>query len=117
MVEMKDVVDKLAQLTGQGQVPWRTTVDKSAFAATFGNLSVIIRADNPGLEDELSSYRLSVLDERGNEIDSTSAVVVGEPGATRPALAFLYISAKRTALGSEKRLEELMEAMNQVSRA
>ena len=116
MAEMKDVVAKLAELTEQGQVPWKTTADKSAFAATFGKLSVLISAMDTRPSSDIASYRLSVLDEQGNEIDfATARWGPSVTGVRLPNLVPLYDSAKRTALGVDRRLEELLNEMNRVS--
>ena len=114
---MKDAVDKLAKLTDKGQVPWKTTVDKAAFAATFGGMSVLISTKDTSPRSGFKLYRLSVLDEQGNEIDFASATddplvrEVGEIYAVVP----LYISSKRAALDVERRLEELLSEMDRVS--
>ena len=129
MVEINDVVAKLAKLTEQGQVPWKTTVDKATFAATFGRMSVLIstyntpfgsgnRFDDTPLGRGNRVYQLSVLDEQGDEIDFTTAME-GSPipmvGEGRPVLVDLYNSAKRSALGVDQKLEELLDAMDRVS--
>ena len=114
MAEIKNVVDKLAELTEQGRVPWRPTVDKSTFAATFGRMSVLISIKEPFIGSDKASYRLSVLDEKGDEIDY-AAHGTSVTGVSLPALLPLYESAKRTALGVEERLEELLDAMDRVS--
>ena len=114
MVKMKDVVDKLARLTEQGRVPWKSTADKSTFAATFGRMSVLISAKELVLGDDMASYRLSVLDEKGDEIDY-AAHGRFVSGVSFPVLASLYTSAKRTALGVDERLAELLNAMDRVS--
>ena len=116
MVKMNDVVDKLVKLTEQEQVPWKSTADKSTFAATFGRMSVLISAKNTELGGDFASYRLSVLDEKGDEIDfATAGYGPSTIGVDLPVLAPLYASAKRTALGVEERLEELLNAMDRVS--
>ena len=119
MPEMNDVVAKLAQLTEQGQVPWKTTVDTATFAATFGRMSVLIStyATRPG--SDIRSYKLSVLDEQGDEIDFVAAteesVSRWPPPADIHVLKNLYTLAKRTALDVDRRLEELLNAMDRVS--
>ena len=114
MVEMNDVVDKLAKITEQGQAPWKSTSDKSTFAVTFGRLSLLISGMNTELGDDIASYRLSVLDEKGDEIDyAVHGRLVS--GLSFPVLASLYDSAKRVALGVDERLEELMNEMDRVS--
>ena len=119
MVEMKDVVAKLATLTEQGQVPWKTTVNETTFVATFGKMSVLISTNAPVVGTPFlsnKSYQLSVLDEKGNEIDFD--IASGGPpivGVSRPVLVDLYNSAKRSALGVDQRLEELLNEMDRVS--
>jgi hypothetical protein len=123
MSEMNDVVAKLAKLTEQRQVPWKTTVDKSTFAATFGRMSVLISAKDTRPGSDIRSYRLSVLDEKGNEIDFATAadfdLVTGEMRLAGPrdvpALVPLYTSAQRAALDVDRRLEELLNEMDRVS--
>ena len=116
MVEMKDVVAKLANLTQQGRIPWRATVDETTFAATFGSLSVLISSKPSPPGPDISSYRLSVLDEKGSEIDFATARY--GPSVTNvrlPTLVPLYTAAKRTALGVDRRLEELMNEMEMIA--
>ena len=98
MVEMGDIVEKLAERTEQDRVPWKPTADEQAFAASLGNLSVLISPDYRG------RIKLSVLDEKGMEIDY----------ADRPqsALMDLHSSARRRALGTDRRLAELWDALD-----
>lgn len=116
MVDMSGILDKLAEITEQGQAPWRTTADKSAFSATFGRTSVVISAKETSPGSDMVSYRLSVLNEKGIEIEFATAR--WGPSVTNvklPVLVPLYTSAKRTALGVDERLEELLNAMDRVS--
>ena len=123
MAEMKDVVAKLAMLTEQRQVPWKTTVDKATFAATFSRMSVLISTSDAPFGSGNRAYRLSVLDEQGNEIDFATAADfdpdTGEIGRLGPwdvpTLVPLYTSAKRSALDVDQRLEELLNEMDRVS--
>ena len=116
MVDMSQVVTKLAQLTNNGQVPWKSTADPSAFAATFGGVSVLISSRRNPLRD--STYKLAVLDDQGNEIDSASYstldVTLGANQQNR-GLESIFNVAKRSALGVDRRLEELMNAMDKMA--
>ena len=116
MVDMSQVVTKLAQLTNNGQVPWKSTADPSAFAATFGGVSVLISSRRNPLRD--STYKLAVLDDQGNEIDSASYstldVTLGANHQNR-GLESIFNVAKRSALGVDRRLEELMNAMDKMA--
>lgn len=118
MANMENVVAKLSQLSEKGQVPWKSTSDKSAFAATFGNMSVLLSSNEHFRLNSRTLYKLAVLDNKGDEIDSTTddyekpliapLIGVNDP----PPLARLYTLAKRTALGVDDRLEELIRAMD-----
>ena len=116
MAEMNDVVTKLAKLTEQRQIPWKTTVDSATFAATFGRMSVLLSAQGSPVGRDVRSYRLSVLDEKGNEIDfATATWGPSTTGVKLPDLVPLYTSAMRTARDVERRLEELLNEMDGVS--
>ena len=114
MAEMSAVVAKLAELSKKGQAPWQGTVDPSAFAANFGHLSVLISVhERPNGFMVLSTYKLAVLDKEGRELDSVS-FTEGEDDILY--LVSLYDTAKRTALGVDERLDELIQAMDQTAR-
>ena len=115
MAEMNDVVNKVALLTDRGQIPWKRTADPLAFAATFGQLSVLISLRKPmSAAFAFDTYGLAVLDEEGNELDSaTYSASLLE--AENMQLESLYNNAKRSALGVGKRLEELMESMDLIA--
>ena len=116
MADVQDVVGKLAELTDRGQIPWKSTADESAFAANFGNLSVLITARPSPHSSASTAYRLSVLDEKGYEIDSSTATWrPGLTGIRLPTVVPLYASAKRAALGVDRRLEELLQAIDQLA--
>ena len=97
MVEMNDILDRLIERTAQGGVPWKPTADEETFAANFGNLSVLISKYRRG------DLKLSVLDEKGTEIDFTNN--------SYDDLNDLHYSVKRRVLGTDERLAELMEAL------
>ncbi len=123
MADMEHVVAKLSDLSEKGRIPWKSTVDKSAFAATFGKMSVLLTSNETRGLDSRTVYELKVLDANGDDIDSTTTsyekrlfaplIGVDEP----PPLARLYTLAKRAALGVDERLEELIRAMESVSRS
>lgn len=102
MVEMADVATKLAERTAQGRVPWKTAVGESSFSAKLGNLMVLI-------SNSSGSIKLSVINEKGIEIDVLQPHGLTERGQR---LAALFRSAKRTALGTDRTLEELLELLD-----
>ncbi len=109
MAEMRDIVARLTERTAEGSVPWKPTADESAFAASFGDMSLLISQEARvlhGNSTRSTNYKLSVLDEKGYEIDSASHTVgVSSNYSTLPDL---YRTAKRQALGIEERLQDLM---------
>ena len=114
MADMSQIVSRLNVLTNQDRVPWKTTSDKSAFVAVYGDLSVRITSKGG---EPLNTIVLGVYDGQGNLIDSAlydgsnplgSFYVENAFGELKP----LYQSAKRAALGVDQRLTNLMERMN-----
>ena len=110
MADMSQIVSRLNVLTNQNRVPWKTTSDKSAFVAVYGDLSVRIasRGDEPR-----NTIVLGVYDGQGNLIDSTSY----DGSSLFGAFAFgelkpLYQSARRIALGADQSLSNLLERIN-----
>lgn len=106
MAGMTDVIDKLAERTAEGRVPWKTAFGESSFFARLGNLLVLIsaRSDN--------SIRLSVSNEKGTEVDSVEGPNLNAQASAR--LNYLYNSARRTALDTDQTLEELLELLDEV---
>ena len=111
MADMSQIISRLNVLTSQNRVPWKATSDKTAFVAVYGDLSVRIasRGDEPQ-----NTIGLGVYDGQGNLIDSAtydgSNPYAGLSDSRE--LKSLYQSAKRTALGVDQRLTNLMERMN-----
>ena len=111
MVDMSQIVSRLNVLTSQNRVPWKATSDRSAFVAVYGDLSVRIVSIGG---EHLNAISLGVYDGQGNLIDSAT-----HDGSNPYASVFdsselksLYQAAKRTALGVDQRLTNLMERMN-----
>ena len=69
MADLSQIVSRLKILTNQNRVPWKTTSDKSAFVAVYGDLSV--RVASRGIEPG-NTIVLGVYDKLGNLLDSAS---------------------------------------------
>lgn len=113
MVDMSQIVSRLNVLTRQNRVPWKTTSDRTAFLAVYGDMSVRIASRG---EEPRNTLTLGVYDGQGNLIDSAtydgSNPFEGFSGDSYSELKSLYQSAKRIALGVDQRLTNLMERMN-----
>lgn len=110
MAEMNDIVVKLLQGTQQNRVPWKTSASEHTFIAAFGNLSVLISSESIGI---LTTAKLSVLDEVGNEIDHAEHSIAGRGEVNKDEqLWVLYQAAKRCAMGTDRKLEELMSRID-----
>ena len=124
MANMSQIASQLRVLTGQNRVPWKTTSDRSAFVAVYGDLSVRVasRGDEPR-----NTVVLGVYDKLGNLLDSashdasippaTSMLPVAQINITMQNdyysdLKPLYQSARRIALGADQSLADLLERMN-----
>ena len=123
MADMSQIASRLNVLTNLNRVPWKTTSDKSAFIAVYGDLSVRIssRRDEPW-----NTIVLGVYDRQGNLLDSASHDFSMPPSASVPTatqlsvlvqdddsdLKTLYQSARRFALGTDQSLANLLERMN-----
>lgn len=110
-MEMHEVVSKLVEGTNQGRIPWKQAAGKTSFVATFGNLSVLISARTSGV---LNQVKLSVLDEKGDEIERAESDGYSDDHQS-VQLQLLYLLAKRKALGPDRRLEELVQAIDQLA--
>lgn len=105
MAQMADLIARLAERTTEGRIPWKATADESTFAATFGDMSLLI-SERQMVSHGSTAYKLSVLDEKGYEIES--ALYIPGIEGQNSQLEEIYLSAKRQALGIEERLQDLM---------
>ena len=110
-MEMHEVISKLVERTHQGRIPWKKTVGKTSFVAVFGNMSVLISSRTTGIRNQI---RLSVLDERGDEIEDAKFDGYSEDRQS-VQLQELYRLAKHKAMGPDPRLEELVQAIDRLA--
>ena len=117
MVEMRDIVSKLLELTHQNRVPWKELTDGSTFVAEYGDLSVMIMP--VGAESE-GSISLVVFDDAGTIVDRASyygpsSILRHSKVESLDHLEPLYDAVKRTVLGVDQQLATLLERMNSTS--
>ena len=112
MAEMIDIIKRLIDLTSENRAPWKPTANSSTFAVTYGDLSLLISSR---MLKGTRTVRLSVLDGQGNEIDY-AVLRPNRPGAGASRykdLPRLFDAAKKSALGVEEKLNDLLDRMNE----
>ena len=111
MADMKDVVERLIERTEEQRVPWKATNDEDVFAATIGDMSVMVSSQMVHRSrTEPMSLRIAVLDERWNEIASFEASRFSSRDFQK--LYSLWQFAKTSATGAHPRLDEFLEALD-----
>lgn len=107
MADMKDVITKLDIRTNENRIVWKAAVGESSFTARFGDMSVLISAYG---SEPYASITISVVNEKGTVLDY--AEYDGKVNKDHKSLPALYRSAKRVALGTEEKLQELMALLD-----
>ena len=112
MADMKEVIERLIERTEERRVPWKVTDDDSLFAATIGDMSVMVSSERyprrPG--ESPFSLKIAVLDEGWREISSFEVSRVTSREYQR--LYALWQAAKASATGANTRLDEFLEALD-----
>ncbi len=111
-----DLVMALAERTKNGQLDWKPTEDESQFQVSITENTVRIHMDTSGSTADMYIY---LLNKEGVTIDSFSDVDLNESGIQPPGgragwFAFmreLYESARRSAYGANKILDELLKSL------
>jgi hypothetical protein len=111
MVAIEKVVKKLIERTEQDRILWQSTVTANTFIAVVGKWSLTVSLPRSATGN--SRARLRISDWEGQPIEEFSA-----PTAVNSSLAQLlyelHQTAKRSALGSDTQLEDLMAELDRV---
>jgi len=115
MDKQKKLVRTLLARTKRGDVEWKESIPTNAYQVSFKDNSVLIRLI-PGKRDEPDDYEMSLLDAEARTVDSFTDVDLAQTEADSQASSIwfktmreLYDLARRTALGSEKVLNEILK--------
>ena len=113
MIELGQILEGLVRRTTEGRLKWSRTVEKDRFISSVDAVSVaivdagyVLEAD---YETRRASYRLDILDEQGDVVDS-----LGFKDTTfeqQGQLERLYLLARRSALNVESVLEKLAKGL------
>ncbi|MEZ5404251.1 MAG: hypothetical protein R2729_31520 [Bryobacteraceae bacterium] len=100
------LIGKLLKRTRDGSLTWRETADEEEFLAPTPNASVLISQRFGRFGTEL---RIKILDDRGRVVETMDA---SENSGCEEEATELYEAARRTALNSERVLDELLQSLD-----
>jgi len=106
---MLNIASKLLERSRKGEVAWQKTVKDTEFIVSFPEYSFVIATIR--YSDSEPDYELSLTDERGTKIESLVFRNSKEDGYQ--ALEELFQSARRRALGIDRRLEKALKDLEQ----
>ena len=106
MIELSQILSGLVQRTAEGKLKWTRSVLDNRFIASIDAISVTIAEE----EGHFSSrYRLDILDESGDTVESLVSLDLA-PGEDEE-LARLYVLARRSAYDVDSILEKLAKGL------
>ncbi len=109
------LVKALLKRTRAGEVDWKPTVNENGFQVSFKDNSVLIeRVERP--REEVVDYRISLINSEGAVVEQFTDVELNEDLGSETSsgsswfksMNDLYELARRTALGSDKILNEIL---------
>ena len=105
----RQLVDQLLVKTKVGQLEWRETAEPDTFQVSFPNYSVMItqQRHNP----RFPIHIVSILNSGGRRVDTFSDESAAWEASDKPQLTELYQHARRQALGADKALEDILNAL------
>jgi hypothetical protein len=107
-----DVAQRLLALSRSGRVEWRITDVEGAFLYSGTSAGVLLRT-----RPTSGTISLSILNSRGTVVESISTLELqNKPGSARyiQVLETLYEEARRTALKTDKVLEDLLTELDNI---
>ena len=108
MTKIEEILEKLNQLSNEGKITWRHTVNRTTFSAVFGDSSALISKGG-------FVYSLRLLNESGNEIGRIdSDALTDDMDADSVAMISLYESAQRQVLNVDAQLDNVLVELNQL---
>lgn len=108
MTKILEIIDKLRELSAQGRITWKPTVNEDTFMAALENTSVVMTRTE--LPDMRLTYSLSILNELGLEVvrhySHESELAESE------ALESIYETARHSAV--EAHLDNVLVELNRL---
>ena len=104
MIELGQILAGLVQRTSEGRLKWRRAAENWQFVTSVDVISIMIVEIVSG-----SRYRLDILDESGEIVESLS--YEDSTGNEDEQLERLYVLARRSALNIDSTLEKIAKAL------
>jgi hypothetical protein len=120
MDKQRKLVELLFKRTTDGMLEWSEALPKDTFQVSMSDKSIRIRATESLTHEDANDYEISLLNSEGKVVDTFTdnelAAEQSEPsakGRTYRLFRELYDMARRTALGSEKILNEILSELDE----
>lgn len=98
-----EIMEKLSSNTADGRVTWTGTSGSNMFLAVVGN-SII------SLQKIPNAIKLSLLTKEGETVDSLA--IVNGANSSSKLFQSVFEVAKQSALGIDKRVEEILDTLS-----
>lgn len=108
MADVRQIISKLVERTKENRVPWGPTFFGQTYHASVGNQLITI---TQGRNRSNSTVTLSITDSLGRELVKAS-YDSAHPEVHRE-LPDLFEGARRTVIGVDRQLDELLEALDE----
>lgn len=106
MAKIETILEKLHQLSEEGKIAWKPTVDPSTFSVVLGESSVHVSKNMHGI------YHFRLLNSSGDDLDHTFYDSDRFSGDVR--IADLYEIARRRALNIDAELDNVLSELSQL---
>ena len=107
MTDLGQILTGLVQRTTEGKLKWSRSAQENQFVTSVDTISIVIIERKTLLE---ATYRLDILDELGEVVDSLGSVDTSE--SQDRDMARLYVLARRSAHNIDSTLEKLAKALD-----
>lgn len=107
MIELSQILTGLVQRTDEGKLRWNRTAENDRYVTSVDAISIVIQ-ETEGYRGSLN-YRLEILDESGETVDSLSFRDTNQVQDWE--LERLYVLARRSAHNIDLTLEKLAKAL------
>ena len=114
----KTLIDLLISKTAKGEISWRQTIDEDSYKVDFARHSLKLTYIDTSERGDAECI-VTLINEQGQEADSFTDSDLDDHSKPNPSEKYywfrkmkeLFLSARRSALGSDKVLDEIMNEL------